>query len=67
MAVISAVLGAGLRVPEDVSGVGFDGIRVHDGLCHRTIWNPTPLVQPFVQEGQPDACAAPAMLDWVER
>lgn len=62
--VISAALDAGLRVPEDVSVVGFDGITVDDSLFHRTrIRQLTTLVQPFVQKGQAAARAALAMLE----
>ena len=62
--VISAALEAGLRVPEDVSVVGFDGIRVDDSLLHRSpIRQLTTLVQPFVQKGQAAARAALAMLE----
>ncbi|MCY1693632.1 LacI family DNA-binding transcriptional regulator [Curtobacterium sp. SL109] len=62
--VISAALEAGLRVPEDVSVVGFDGIQVDDSLFHRSpIRQLTTLVQPFVQKGQAAARAALAMLE----
>jgi len=62
--VISAALDAGLRVPEDVSVVGFDGITVDDSLFHRTrIRQLTTLVQPFVQKGKAAARAALAMLE----
>jgi len=65
--VISAALDAGLRVPEDVSVVGFDGITVDDSLLHRTpIRHLTTLVQPFVQKGQAAARAALAMLGGAE-
>ncbi|WP_083413795.1 LacI family DNA-binding transcriptional regulator [Curtobacterium sp. MCBA15_013] len=65
--VISAALDAGLRVPEDVSVVGFDGITVDDSLFHRTrIRQLTTLVQPFVQKGQAAARAALAMLEGAE-
>lgn len=65
--VISAALDAGLRVPEDVSVVGFDGITVDDSLFHRTrIRALTTLVQPFVQKGQAAARAALAMLEGAE-
>jgi len=62
--VISAALDAGLRVPEDVSVVGFDGITVDDSLLHRTpIRHLTTLVQPFAQKGRAAARAALAMLE----
>jgi DNA-binding LacI/PurR family transcriptional regulator len=62
--VISAALDAGLRVPEDVSVVGFDGITVDDSLLHRTpIRQLTTLVQPFAQKGRAAARAALAMLE----
>jgi DNA-binding LacI/PurR family transcriptional regulator len=62
--VISAALDAGLRVPEDVSVVGFDGITVDDSLLHRTpIRQLTTLVQPFEQKGRAAARAALAMLE----
>ncbi|MBT2502289.1 LacI family DNA-binding transcriptional regulator [Curtobacterium sp. ISL-83] len=62
--VISAALDAGLRVPEDVSVVGFDGIPLDDSLMHRSpIRQLTTLVQPFVQKGQAAARAALAMLE----
>ncbi|WP_066517261.1 LacI family DNA-binding transcriptional regulator [Curtobacterium ammoniigenes] len=62
--VISAALEHGLRVPEDVSVVGFDGIRVDDSLFHSSpIRALTTLVQPFVQKGQAAARAALAMID----
>jgi DNA-binding LacI/PurR family transcriptional regulator len=62
--VISAALEAGLRVPEDISVVGFDGIQVDDSLFHRSpIRQLTTLVQPFVQKGQAAARAALAMLE----
>lgn len=62
--VVAAALDAGLRVPEDVSVVGFDGITVDDSLFHRThIRQLTTLVQPFVQKGQAAARAAIAMLE----
>jgi DNA-binding LacI/PurR family transcriptional regulator len=65
--VISAALEAGLRVPEDVSVVGFDGIRVDDSLLHSSpIRQLTTLVQPFVQKGQAAARAALAMLEGAE-
>ncbi|MBK0296713.1 substrate-binding domain-containing protein, partial [Bacillus sp. S34] len=61
---ISAALDAGLRVPEDVSVVGFDGITVDDSLLHRTpIRQLTTLVQPFEQKGRAAARAALAMLE----
>jgi DNA-binding LacI/PurR family transcriptional regulator len=62
--VISAALEAGLRVPEDVSVVGFDGIHVDDSLLHRSpIRQLTTLVQPFVPKGEAAARAALAMLE----
>ncbi|MFZ6992656.1 substrate-binding domain-containing protein [Curtobacterium sp. RRHDQ66] len=62
--VISSALEHGLRVPEDVSVVGFDGIHVDDSLLHRSpIRQLTTLVQPFVQKGQAAARAALAMLE----
>ncbi|WP_367651826.1 substrate-binding domain-containing protein [Curtobacterium sp. MCPF17_052] len=62
--VISAALEAGLRVPEDVSVVGFDGIQVDDSLLHRSpIRQLTTLVQPFVPKGEAAARAALAMLE----
>ncbi len=62
--VISAALDAGLRVPEDVSVVGFDGITVDDSLLHRSpIRQLTTLVQPFEQKGRAAARAALAMLE----
>jgi DNA-binding LacI/PurR family transcriptional regulator len=62
--VISAAIDAGLRVPEDVSVVGFDGIRVDDSLLHTSpIRQLTTLVQPFVQKGQAAARAAIAMVE----
>jgi DNA-binding LacI/PurR family transcriptional regulator len=65
--VISAALDAGLRVPEDVSVVGFDGIRVDDSLLHRSpIRQLTTLEQPFEQKGRAAARAALAMLDGEE-
>lgn len=65
--VISAALEAGLRVPEDVSVVGFDGIRIDDSLLHRTpIRTLTTLVQPAVQKGRAAARAALAMLEGAE-
>jgi DNA-binding LacI/PurR family transcriptional regulator len=65
--VISAALEAGLRVPEDVSVVGFDGIRIDDSLLHRApIRTLTTLVQPAVQKGRAAARAALAMLEGAE-
>ncbi|OIH92298.1 LacI family DNA-binding transcriptional regulator [Curtobacterium sp. MCBA15_001] len=65
--VVSAALEAGLRVPEDVSVVGFDGITVDDSLFHSSpIRHLTTLVQPFVQKGQAAARAAIAMLEGAE-
>jgi DNA-binding LacI/PurR family transcriptional regulator len=62
--VISAAIDAGLRVPEDVSVVGFDGIRIDDSLLHSSpIRQLTTLVQPFVQKGQAAARAAIAMVE----
>ncbi|WIE75741.1 LacI family DNA-binding transcriptional regulator [Curtobacterium sp. MCSS17_007] len=62
--VISAALDAGLRVPEDVSVVGFDGITVDDSLLHRSpIRQLTTLAQPFEQKGRAAARAALAMLE----
>ncbi|WIB15593.1 LacI family DNA-binding transcriptional regulator [Curtobacterium sp. MCPF17_050] len=62
--VISAALDAGLRVPEDVSVVGFDGIHVDDSLLYRSpIRQLTTLVQPFVPKGEAAARAALAMLE----
>ncbi|PZE86985.1 LacI family DNA-binding transcriptional regulator [Curtobacterium sp. MCBD17_032] len=62
--VVSAALEAGLRVPEDVSVVGFDGIHVDDSLLYRSpIRQLTTLVQPFVPKGEAAARAALAMLD----
>lgn len=65
--VISAALDAGLRVPEDVSVVGFDGITVDDSLLHRSpIRQLTTLAQPFEQKGRAAARAALAMLEGAE-
>ncbi|WIB00169.1 substrate-binding domain-containing protein [Curtobacterium sp. MCBA15_012] len=65
--VVSAALDAGLRVPEDVSVVGFDGITVDDSLLHRSpIRQLTTLVQPFEQKGRAAARAALAMLEGEE-
>jgi DNA-binding LacI/PurR family transcriptional regulator len=65
--VISAALEAGLRVPEDVSVVGFDGIRVDDTLLHSSpIRSLTTLSQPIVQKGGAAARAALAMIDGSE-
>ncbi|PZF63052.1 transcriptional regulator [Curtobacterium sp. MCBD17_013] len=65
--VIVAALDAGLRVPQDVSVVGFDGIRIDDSLLHRSpVQTLTTLVQPAVQKGQAAARAALAMLEGEE-
>jgi DNA-binding LacI/PurR family transcriptional regulator len=65
--VISAALELGLRVPEDLSVVGFDGIRIDDSLLHRAPFRTlTTLVQPAVQKGRAAARAALAMLEGAE-
>ncbi|BDV29392.1 LacI family DNA-binding transcriptional regulator [Microbacterium terricola] len=57
--VIRAAEEAGLRVPEDVSVTGFDGIVV-DGLAPYEL---TTLVQPAVEKGRAAGRAVAAMLD----
>jgi DNA-binding LacI/PurR family transcriptional regulator len=57
--VIRAAEEAGLRVPEDVSVTGFDGIVV-DGLAPYEL---TTLVQPAVEKGRAAGQAIAAMLD----
>lgn len=57
--VIRAVEEAGLRVPEDVSVTGFDGIVV-DGLAPYEL---TTLVQPATDKGRAAGHAVAAMLD----
>ncbi len=57
--VIRAAEEAGLRVPEDVSVTGFDGIVV-DGLAPYEL---TTLVQPAAEKGRAAGEAVAAMLD----
>ena len=57
--VIRAAEEAGLRVPEDVSVTGFDGIVV-DGLAPYEL---TTLVQPAAEKGRAAGQAVAAMLD----
>ena len=57
--VIRAAEEAGLRVPEDVSVTGFDGIVV-DGLAPYVL---TTLVQPATEKGRAAGEAVAAMLD----
>lgn len=57
--VIRAAEEAGLRVPEDVSVTGFDGIVV-DGLAPYEL---TTLVQPATDKGRAAGAAVAAMLD----
>lgn len=56
--VVRAVEEAGLRVPEDISVTGFDGIVV-DGLAPYEL---TTLVQPAVEKGRAAGVAVAAML-----
>jgi DNA-binding LacI/PurR family transcriptional regulator len=56
--VISAVLDAGLRVPEDVSVVGFDGVRLA-GIAPHDL---TTMVQPAVEKGRAAGRAAIELL-----
>ncbi|KQZ85646.1 transcriptional regulator [Microbacterium sp. Root166] len=60
--VIRAAEEAGLRVPEDVSVTGFDGIVV-DGLAPYEL---TTLVQPVNEKGRAAGMAVAAMLDGAE-
>ena len=60
---IRAAEEAGLRVPEDVSVTGFDGIVV-DGLAPYEL---TTLVQPAAEKGRAAGQAVAAMLDGRER
>ncbi|WP_146244793.1 substrate-binding domain-containing protein [Curtobacterium sp. MCPF17_051] len=65
--VISAAIDAGLRVPEDLSVVGFDGITVEDSPLHRRpIRRLTIPAQPLVQTSQAAARTALAMLEGPE-
>lgn len=57
--IIRAAEEAGLRVPEDVSVTGFDGIEV-DGLAPYVL---TTLVQPATEKGRAAGQAVAAMLD----
>jgi DNA-binding LacI/PurR family transcriptional regulator len=57
--VIRAAEEAGLRVPEDVSVTGFDGIVV-DGLAPYEL---TTLVQPATEKGRAAGAAVAAMID----
>lgn len=57
--VIRAAEDAGLRVPEDVSVTGFDGVPV-DGLAPYEL---TTLVQPAIEKGRAAGAAIAAMLD----
>lgn len=56
--VIRAVEAAGLRVPEDISVTGFDGIPI-DGIAPRKL---TTVVQPAFEKGQRAAEAMTALL-----
>jgi DNA-binding LacI/PurR family transcriptional regulator len=56
--VIAAALEAGLRVPEDLSVVGFDGVRL-DGIAPHDL---TTMVQPAVEKGRAAGRAALALL-----
>jgi DNA-binding LacI/PurR family transcriptional regulator len=56
--VISAALDLGLRVPEDVSVVGFDGVRL-GGIAPHDL---TTMVQPAVDKGRAAGRAALALL-----
>jgi DNA-binding LacI/PurR family transcriptional regulator len=56
--VIRAAEEAGLRVPEDVSVTGFDGVVV-DGLAPYVL---TTLVQPAAEKGRAAGLAVAAML-----
>lgn len=56
--VISAALDLGLRVPGDVSVVGFDGVRL-DGIAPHDL---TTMIQPAVEKGRAAGRAALALL-----
>ncbi|WP_243226246.1 LacI family DNA-binding transcriptional regulator [Microbacterium sp. CIAB417] len=59
--IIRAVHDAGLRVPEDVSVTGFDGVSV-DGVAPLTL---TTMVQPAAEKGRAAGIAVSAMLEGV--
>lgn len=59
LGVIRAAEEAGMRVPHDLSVLGFDGIRL-DGTTHHDL---TTLVQPSVEKGRAAGRAAVALVD----
>ena len=61
--VIRAAQELGLRVPEDLSVVGFDGVRVDDAVPHDL----ATMVQPAAEEGRAAGRAVLALLDGDEQ